>query len=154
MNTSTSTSSARPAAAGPASPALPQFVSRMLLAALFLVAGVGKAIAPAGTIAYITAAGLPMPLLSYAAALLIELGGGTLLLLGYRTRLAAIVLGVFSIVSALVFHRAIGDPVQMTNFLKNLAIAGGMFMVALHGAGRYSMDYRSARGMKAVPAVG
>lgn len=145
MNTSTSTSYVMPAAAAPTGRARAQFASRALLAALFLVAGFGKAIAPAGTIAYITAAGLPLPLLSYGAALLIELGGGAMLLLGYRTRLAAVVLGVFSIVSALVFHRAIGDPVQLTNFLKNLAIAGGMLMVALHGAGRYSLDHRSGR---------
>jgi putative oxidoreductase len=142
---SSSTTYSTPAAAAPASSALARLISRVLLSALFLVAGFGKALAPAGTIAYITAAGLPLPLLSYAAALVIELGGGALLLLGYRTRLAASVLGVFSIVSALVFHRAIGDPVQLMNFLKNLAIAGGMLQVALSGAGLYSLDRRSAR---------
>jgi putative oxidoreductase len=109
---------------------------------LFLVAGFGKVAAPAGTMAYIASAGLPAPALGYAAALVIEIGGGVLLLLGYRTRLVAAVLGVFTIVTAVVFHHAWGDAVQLTNFLKNLGIAGGMLMVAMYGAGGYGIDGR------------
>ncbi|CAM3569602.1 DoxX family protein [Bordetella sputigena] len=117
-------------------------ISRVLLAALFLIAGIGKLAAPAGTIAYITAAGLPLPAVAYAVALLIEVGGGVLLILGYRTRLVAAVMAVFTVVTALVFHSAWSDANQQVNFLKNLAIAGGLLQLVLHGAGAYSIDRR------------
>lgn len=119
--------------------------SRALLAALFLIAGIGKLAAPAGTMAYIASAGLPVPALGYAVALVVELGGGLLLLLGYRARLVAAVLGVFSIVTAFVFHAVPGDAGQQVNFLKNLAIAGGMLQVVLNGAGAWSLDRRAHR---------
>jgi putative oxidoreductase len=141
----TTYSPAAPLAGGVRSGALAPLASRALLAALFLVAGFGKVMAPAGTIAYITSAGLPVPVLAYVVALIIELGGGVLLLIGYRTRLAAAVLGAFCIISALVFHRALGDPNQLVNFLKNLAIAGGMLQVVLSGAGAFSIDHRVGR---------
>lgn len=117
-------------------------VSRVLLAALFLIAGIGKLSAPAGTMAYIAAAGLPVPTASYIVALLIEVGGGVLLILGYRARLVAAVMAVFAIVTALVFHSALGDAGQQVNFLKNLAIAGGLLQIVVNGAGAYSIDGR------------
>ncbi|OZI66998.1 DoxX family protein [Bordetella genomosp. 11] len=117
-------------------------VSRILLAALFLIAGVGKLAAPAGTMAYIASAGLPFPTLSYVVAVIVEVGGGVLLVLGYRARLVAAILAVFTVVTALVFHSALGDAGQQVNFLKNLAIAGGLLQVVLHGAGAYSIDRR------------
>ena len=116
--------------------------ARMLLAAIFLVSGVGKAIDPAGTMAYIASAGLPSASMVYAATLCIELGGGLLLLIGFRTRWAAAVLGLFAIASALIFHHALGDQNQLIHFLKNLAIAGGMLQVIAYGAGDYSVDRR------------
>ncbi|WP_373454500.1 DoxX family protein [Bordetella genomosp. 9] len=118
-------------------------ISRVLLAALFLIAGIGKLAAPAGTIAYITAAGLPLPTIAYAVALLVELGGGVLLIVGYRTRLVAAVMAVFTVVTALAFHSAWGDANQQVNFLKNLAIAGGLLQLVLNGAGAYSLDRRA-----------
>ena len=83
-----------------------------------------------------------MPVLSYMAAVIIELGGGLMLLTGYRTRLAAIVLAAFSVISAFVFHHALGDQNQLFHFLKNLAMAGGLVQVIAFGAGSFSFDNR------------
>ena len=115
-------------------------VGRILLAVIFIISGLGKIAAPEATQGYIASVGLPAPLLGYLAAIAIELGGGVLLLAGYRTRVAAAGLAVFSIVSALVFHSAFGDQNQLIHFLKNLAMAGGLIQVVAFGAGAYSID--------------
>jgi putative oxidoreductase len=75
----------------------------------------------------------------------VELGAGALLLAGYRTRLAALVLAVFSIAAALGFHHDFADQNQMIHFLKNVAIAGGLLEVAAFGAGPLSIDARFVR---------
>lgn len=116
---------------------------RTLLAAIFLYSGVGKILDPAGTIAYIASAGLPAPPLAYAAAVLVELVGGLMLLIGYRARTAAALLAAFAISSALLFHQAFGDANQLIHFLKNIAIAGGLLQVFAFGAGAYSVDQAS-----------
>ena len=117
-------------------------VGRLLLAAIFLVSAFGKLTAPGPTQGFIASVGLPMPVLSYLAAVIIELGGGMMLLTGYRTRLAAIVLAAFSVISAFVFHHALGDQNQLFHFLKNLAMAGGLVQVIAFGAGSFSFDNR------------
>ena len=128
-------------------------VGRLLLAAIFLVSAFGKLSAPGPTQGFIASVGLPMPVLSYMAAVIIELGGGLMLLTGYRTRLAAIVLAAFSVISAFVFHHALGDQNQLFHFLKNLAMAGGLVQVIAFGAGSFSFDNRGqvspARGFAA-----
>jgi len=124
--------------------ALP-LVGRILLAAIFVISSLGKIAAPEGTQGYIASVGLPAPVLSYIAAIFIELGGGVLLLVGYRTRLVAAVLAVFSIASALIFHHALGDQNQLFHFLKNLAMAGGLIQVVAYGAGAYSLDNKSQK---------
>ena len=134
MNTSTSSPSAAVAA-------LP-LIGRLLIATIFLVSAFGKLAAPSGTIGYIASVGLPAPTLAYAAALATELGGGLLLVLGYRTRLVALGLAIFSVVSALFFHNALGDQNQMFHFLKNLAMAGGLLQFVAYGAGAFSLDQR------------
>jgi len=118
------------------------FVGRILLAAIFIVSSLGKIAAPEATQGYIASVGLPAPLLGYLAAVAIELGGGLLLLAGYRTRAVALGLAVFSIVSALIFHHALGDQNQLFHFLKNLAMAGGLVQVVAFGAGAFSIDNR------------
>lgn len=138
----TQTATANPAIPAAQGSGVASLVSRVLLAALFVIAGIGKLAAPAGTIGYIASAGLPAPTLGYIVALLIEIGGGVLLIVGYRTRLVAAIMGVFAIVTALVFHNALGDAGQQVHFLKNLAIAGGMLQLVLNGAGAYSIDRR------------
>jgi putative oxidoreductase len=119
---------------------------RLMLAAIFLISGLGKLADPAGTQAYISAAGLPAPMLAYLAAVAVEVGGGLLLVLGYRTRIVALVIAGFSIVAALGFHRNFADMNQMIHFLKNIAMAGGLLQVAAFGAGSFSLDARRARG--------
>ncbi len=128
---STSTVNVQPAVAAAA---------RVLLAALFLVSGVEKVFAPAMIQGYIASAGLPFPSLVYAITVVIEVGAGALLLVGFRTRLMAGVLAAFTVAAALIFHRALGDPNQFVHFLKNLAIAGGLLHVAAVGAGAFSLD--------------
>ena len=120
-------------------------VGRILMSAIFLVSGIGKLAAPAATLAKIEAVGLPLPPVAYAAATLVEVVGGLLLIAGYRTRLVALVLAVFSVATAVTFHAAFGDQNQMVHFLKNLAMAGGLLQVAVFGAGPLSLDARQGR---------
>lgn len=115
---------------------------RVLLAAIFIFFGAGKAADPTGTIGYIGAVGLPFPPLAYACAVALELGGGLALLLGYRTRVVAVALALFSIMTALTFHSNLADQNQLIHFFKNFAMAGGLLQVAAFGAGRFSLDAR------------
>lgn len=117
-------------------------LGRVLLAVLFLLAGFGKLTNPEGTIGYISSAGLPLPQVGYAIALAAEIGGGLLILVGYQTRLVAPLMAIFTIATAVFFHNNFGDQTQMTMFLKNLAIAGGFFVLGAHGAGALSIDNR------------
>jgi len=111
---------------------------RILLSALFILAGINKAMGAAGTIAFIESKGLPLPQLVYAGTVALELGGGLLLLIGYQARLVALAFAIFCVLTVAIFHPSLDDPA----FLKNLAIAGGMLYVFAHGAGRYSLDAR------------
>lgn len=115
---------------------------RLLLSAIFLLSGISKISAPAGMIGYIESVGLPFPSLALALAILAEVVGGIALILGYRTRLVAAGLAVFSIATALVFHNQLGDQNQFIHFFKNLAMAGGLLQVVAFGAGRFSLDAR------------
>jgi len=120
-------------------------IGRLLLATIFIFSGVGKALAPAGTIGYIESAGLPFATLGLIVAIAVELGGGVLLALGIKTRIVALGLAIFSVVTALVFHNALGDQNQLIHFLKNIAMAGGLLQVVAFGAGAYSVDAVSSR---------
>jgi putative oxidoreductase len=117
-------------------------IGRVLFAVIFLFFGAGKAADPAGTIGYIGSVGLPFPPLAYAGAVALELGGGFALLLGYRTRIVAVALALFSILTALTFHSDLADQNQLIHFFKNFAMAGGLLQVAAFGAGRFSVDAR------------
>ncbi|MFS2135798.1 DoxX family protein [Duganella sp. Dugasp56] len=119
-------------------------IGRILLAAIFVLSGFGKLMAPAATIGYIASSGLPFATLGLAIAIVVELGGGLLLAVGYKTRLVAAVLAGFSIVTGLAFHHAVGDQNQMIHLLKNFAMAGGLLQVVAFGAGAYSIDNRGA----------
>jgi putative oxidoreductase len=113
---------------------------RILLAAVFLVAGIGKIGGYAGTQAYMASAGVPGALLP--AVIAIEVLGPIALILGYRTRLTAFALAIFTLLAALLFHRA-PEQMQQIMFLKNFAIAGGLLVLAAHGAGAWSLDSRN-----------
>lgn len=117
-------------------------IGRVLLAAIFILSGIGKLAAPAATMGYIASTGLPFAPLALAIAIGVELGGGLLLALGVKTRLVAAALAAFSIVTGLAFHNAVGDQNQMIHLLKNFAMAGGLLQVVAFGAGAYSFDNR------------
>jgi len=117
-------------------------LGRVLLAVLFVMSGVSKATDPAGTIAYIQSAGLPLPNIAYGIALAVELLGGILLIVGYRTRLVALILAVFTVAAAIGFHAHFADQNQMIHFMKNIAITGGLLQVVAFGAGAFSLDSR------------
>lgn len=124
--------------------------ARVLLATLFLLAGIGKLAGFAGTVAYIASAGLPLPELGAVMAIVVELLGGILLVVGYQTRLVAVVMAVFTVAAGVFFHRfwaAAPDQVtlQQIMFLKNISIAGGLLTVAAFGAGDFSLDARRSR---------
>jgi len=110
--------------------------ARVLLAYIFIVAGWGKITAYSTTVGYMEAMGVSGGLLPFT--ILVELGGGLALLAGFQTRFIALVLGMFSIATAFIFHSGEADAIQ---FMKNLAIAGGFFFLMLNGAGKLSIDY-------------
>ena len=113
---------------------------RVLLAALFLVSGFGKLAAPSATKAYILAAAMPFPHLAYLVALAVEIGLAMALLLGCRTRVVAALMAAFTVATAFAFHAPFADPSQMTAFLKNLAISGGLLHVSAYSAGSFALD--------------
>ena len=117
-------------------------LGRVLIAAIFLYSGFGKIMAPEGTQAYIAAAGLPLPIVGYVLAILVEVGGGLLLLIGYQTRLVALIIALYSIVAALAFHSQFADQNQLIHFMKNFCIAGGLLQIVAFGAGSMSVDAR------------
>ena len=118
---------------------------RLLLAALFLVAGFGKLGAYAGTQAYMASKGVPGALLPLVVAL--ELGGGALIVAGLWTRATALALAAFSVLAAAIFHANFADQIQQIMFLKNLAITGGFLLLAARGAGAWSLDAKRAKGV-------
>ncbi len=118
---------------------------RILLAVLFLMSGLGKIAAPEMTQGYIASAGLPAPFLSYLIAIIVEVGGGLLLVVGYQTRIVALIVAAFTLMAAFVFHHNFSDQNQMIHFLKNIAVAGGLLHVAAFGAGSLSLDARRQR---------
>lgn len=115
--------------------------ARLLMAWIFIGAGLSKTGAGyAGTAGYMESVGLPGALLPLV--ILLEIGGGLALVLGFQARLAALALAIFSIVSAFIFHAA-ADPMQQIMFMKNLAMAGGLLAFTVFGAGRLSLDAES-----------
>ncbi|MCC6870526.1 MAG: DoxX family protein [Burkholderiales bacterium] len=124
---------------------LAALVGRILIAVLFIPAGWGKITGFAGTAGYIASKGLPLPAVATAVAIAIELGGGLLLVAGYRTRWAAAALLAFTVATTFVFHpfwSVPADQVMATtiNFWKNVAIIGGLLYVWAFGPGRLAID--------------
>jgi putative oxidoreductase len=123
-------------------------IGRILIAALFLVAGFGKIMGFAGTAGYMAKLGFPAPEVMTALAIVVEAGGAILLIVGWKTRWVAWGLAIFTVIATLAAHRfwEIPDAAQMMNqrihFLKNLAIIGGLLFVATFGPGSISVDKR------------
>ena len=141
MNTQTLADAPNATASNLTSSLVP-LVGRGMISAIFLLSGLSKIAAPAMTIGYIQSVGLPMPSVAFGLSVFVELAGGLALLLGYRTRAIAAVLALFSLVTAAVFHNALGDQNQFIHFFKNIAMAGGLLHVVAFGGGRISLDAR------------
>jgi putative oxidoreductase len=117
-------------------------LGRLLIGLPFLMSGFGKLTTYGATTAYIGSIGLPLAPLGWAIAVAFEVGGGLLLVLGFRARAVAFVLAVFTLATAVFFHRNFADQNQMIHFLKNIMITGGLLQIAHFGAGRFSLDAR------------
>lgn len=124
-------------------------VARVLLALIFITSGYSKLTGLEGTASYIASAGLPLPgVLAFGAGLL-ELLGAIALMIGFKTQWAALALGLFTLAASFLFHAWWSMPadqqyVQQLMFMKNLSIAGGLFLASAFGAGPLSVDARIA----------
>jgi len=115
-------------------------LGRLLLSLIFILGGAGKFANLAGTGAYMQSAGVPSALALPAAAF--ELLGGLAILVGWQTRITALLLAGFCLLTAALFHHNFADQTQMIMFLKNLGLAGGFLTLYANGAGGMSMDAR------------
>jgi putative oxidoreductase len=115
---------------------------RVLIAAIFILAGINKIPGYEGTQGYMDAMGVPGALLPLVIAF--EIGAGLAILIGWQTRIAAFLLAGFCLVSAVIFHGNFGDQMQSILFMKNLAIAGGFLFLVANGAGALSVDARGS----------
>ncbi len=123
--------------------ALMNLAGRGLIGAIFVLAGISKIASYSGTQAYMASHGLPGELL--AAAIALEIGAGAALIAGWHTRRAAMALALFSMATAAIFHGELGDPAQLLMLMKNLAMAGGLLVLAASGASALSLDARRER---------
>jgi putative oxidoreductase len=122
-------------------------LGRILLAAMFVYAGIGKIGGFEGTAGYIASKGLPLPQLAAAGTIVLEIVAGMMLVLGWKARWAALALAAFTVLASVVFHAFWDVPAeqfrtQQLFFLKNMAVTGGLLMVVAFGAGRWSVDRR------------
>ena len=117
------------------------FIGRILIGLPFAMSGLSKLAAYGPTTAMIAAVGLPLPPLAFAVAVAVELGGGLLLILGYRVRPVALALAAFSLATAVLFHSNFADQNQMIHFLKNVMMAGGLLQIVAFGAGAISIEH-------------
>ncbi len=113
-------------------------LGRLLLVILFILSGIGKITEYEGAQQYMDALGVPSALLPIV--ILLELGGSLLLIVGYQTRLIALLMAGYSVITALIFHQPLSDQIQFLMFWKNISMAGGFLMVASSGAGLFSFD--------------
>ena len=117
-------------------------IGRLLLSIIFILAGIQKITGYGGTVGYMEAMGVPGILLPLV--ILVEVVGGLAILFGFQTRIAALLLGGFSVLAALLFHFQPSDQIQMIMLMKNFAIAGGFLALFVAGPGSFSIDARRA----------
>jgi putative oxidoreductase len=118
---------------------------RLLIALIFVLSGFGKITGFEGTVGYIASKGLPLPQLAAIGAIVVELGGGILLVVGWKARWAAAAMFAFTVLATLIFHNFWAVPAdqaqnQMIHFMKNISILGGLLYVMVHGSGPLSVD--------------
>ena len=117
-----------------------QLLARLMMGQIFLIAGLQKIGGYEGIQGYMESAGVPGMLLPLV--ILVEAGGGLALIIGWQTKLVAMVLALFTLAAAVLFHNNFADQMQMIMFMKNIAISGGLMLLAVYGAGGYSVDSR------------
>ncbi len=115
-------------------------LGRLLISFMFVMSGISKIGGYAGTQGYMEAMGVPGMLLPLV--ILTEVGLGLAVIVGFKTRIAALGLAGFCILAAILFHANFSDQMQMIMFMKNIALAGGFLIIVAHGAGAYSLDSR------------
>lgn len=115
-------------------------VGRLFIALIFLLSGISKLSAYEGTQGYMEAMGIPGGLLPLT--ILFEVVFSLAIIIGFKTRIAALALAGFSLVTAVMFHSALGDQIQFIMFMKNIGLAGGFLFLVAHGAGAYALDNR------------
>jgi len=122
--------------------------ARILLAAIFISAGLSKLSGFDGTVGYIASKGLPIPAVLAALTIALEVLGGIAVVIGYKARVAGFLLAGFSVVAAFIFHNFWAVPadqayIQNIMFMKNLSMAGGLLLLTVFGAGGFSIDAKS-----------
>ena len=122
-------------------------LARLLFVALFLPAGLSKLTGFSQTVGYIASVGLPLASVGAVVALVVEIGGSIALLLGYQTRIVALLLAAFTLVASYFFHAFWAAPAEQAYvaqllFFKNIAVIGGLLVLSVHGAGAWSLDAR------------
>lgn len=122
-------------------------LGRILIALLFIPAGVNKITGFSGTVGYIASKGLPLPQVAAAGTIFVEVVVGLALLVGFKARYAALILAAFTIAASVIFHNFWAVPeaqkmMQQLMFTKNFAIVGGLLFIAAFGAGPLSVDRR------------
>ena len=123
-------------------------IARILLAAIFISAGLSKISGFDGTVGYIASKGLPVPALLAVLAIGLEVLGGTAVLIGYKAQVASLLLAIFTLVAGFIFHNFWAVPadqayLQNIMFMKNLSIAGGLLLLTVFGAGGFSIDAKN-----------
>ena len=116
-----------------------EIFGRIFLSAVFLIAGVNKIFNYEGTAAYMESFGVPDFL--YIPAIILEILFPLLIIIGYQTKISALIMAIFSISLAIIFHTDFSNQMQVMSFLKNFAIAGGFIIIFVNGPSRWSIDY-------------
>ena len=116
-----------------------EIFGRIFLSAVFLTAGVNKIFNYEGTTAYMESFGVPG--LLYIPAIILEILFPLLIVIGYQTKISALIMAIFSISLAIIFHTDFSNQMQVMSFLKNFAIAGGFIIIFVNGPSRWSIDY-------------
>jgi putative oxidoreductase len=125
-------------------------LARLFMGHIFLLAGINKISQYAGTQGYMESMGVPGGLLPLV--IILEIAGGLAIILGWQVKWSALALAGFTIVSAIIFHSNLADQMQMIMFMKNWSIAGGLLLLAVYGAGHFSVESYLARSREKSPA--
>ena len=117
-----------------------EVIGRIFLSTLFLIEGINKIFNYESTIKYMESFNVPEFLA--IPTIILEILFPLLLIIGYQTKICALVLAIFTLATALIFHTNFTNPMELISFLKNFAIAGGFLILFINGAGKYSLDYK------------